>query len=71
MILENIKNPNDIKKLSYSELNILSNETRDMIINIISKNGGHLASSLGVVDLTIALLKSFDFSNTNYDSCEN
>ena len=62
MILENIKNPNDIKKLSYSELNILSNETRDMIINIISKNGGHLASSLGVVDLTIALLKSFDFS---------
>lgn len=62
MILDKIKNPNDIKNLSYSELNILSNETRDMIIDVISNNGGHLASSLGVVDLTIALLKSFDFS---------
>ena len=61
MVLENIKNPNDIKVLYYYELNILSNETRDMIIDTISKNGGHLASSLGVVDLTISLLKSFDF----------
>ena len=62
MILDKIKNPNDIKNLSYYELNILSNETRDMIIDVISNNGGHLASSLGVVDLTVALLKSFDFS---------
>ena len=61
MILDKIQNPNDIKKLSYAELNELSDETREMIIDVISKNGGHLASSLGVVDLTIALLKSFDF----------
>ena len=62
MILDSIKNPIDIKKMSYSDLNILANETRDMIINVISENGGHLASSLGVVELTIALIKSFDFS---------
>lgn len=62
MILDNIKNPIDIKKMSYSDLSILANETRNMIINVISENGGHLASSLGVVELTIALIKSFDFS---------
>ena len=59
-ILKKINKPNDIKKLSFDELNVLSNDVREYIIDVISKNGGHLASSLGVVDLTIALLLSFD-----------
>lgn len=60
MLIEKIKNIDDIKTMSYKDLDILSNETRDMIIDVISKNGGHLASSLGVVELTIALIKSLD-----------
>lgn len=60
-ILNSIKSVNDIKKLSYDELNILANEVREFIIDATSKNGGHLASSLGVVELTIALIKSYNF----------
>ena len=60
MILETINNPSDLKKLNIDELNILSKEVRELIINTTSKNGGHLASSLGVVELTIALLLSLD-----------
>ena len=63
MLIEKIKNIDDIKTMSYKDLDILSNETRDMIIDVISKNGGHLASSLGVVELTIALIKSLDLPN--------
>lgn len=62
-ILNKINNVNDIKKLSYDELNILASEVRDFIIEATSKNGGHLASSLGVVELTIALIKAYDFPN--------
>lgn len=60
-ILKKIKNVDDIKSLSFDELSILSEEVRDMIIDGISKNGGHLASSLGVVELTIALLRTYNF----------
>lgn len=60
MILDKIKNPNDIKLLSDSELVTLSSEVRELIIDSISKNGGHLASSLGVVELTIAILLSLN-----------
>ncbi len=60
-ILENITSIDDIKKLSYEELNDLAKDVRDVIIDSTSKNGGHLASSLGVVELTIALIVSFDF----------
>lgn len=59
-VLQRINNPNDIKSLDLSELNELAKEIRDMIISTISNVGGHLASSLGVVELTIALLQAFD-----------
>ena len=51
----------DLKQMSNSQLVELSSEIRKEIINVISKNGGHLASNLGVVELTIALHKVFDF----------
>ena len=60
-VLDKIKNVSDLKALSYDELKILSSEIRETIIDSISKNGGHLASSLGVVELTIALLRIYDF----------
>jgi 1-deoxy-D-xylulose-5-phosphate synthase len=60
MILDNISNPDDLKKLSREELVTLAAELRQEIIAVVSKNGGHLAPSLGVVDLTIALHYAFD-----------
>lgn len=59
-ILGTINKPEDIKKLSDEELSILAEETREFIINNVDRTGGHLAPSLGVVELTIALLKVFD-----------
>jgi 1-deoxy-D-xylulose-5-phosphate synthase len=55
MILEKIDSPVDLKKLSIEELKVLAGEIREKIIKIVSKNGGHLAPSLGTVELTIAL----------------
>lgn len=52
--------PWDIKNLSYEELEKLSFEVRKLMIETVSKNGGHLASSLGATELTLALLKVFD-----------
>lgn len=59
MVLEKINNPNDIKKLTNAELPVLADEIRDFLIRKISENGGHLASNLGVVELTMALHLSF------------
>ena len=59
-ILQHIDNPSDIKKLNNEGLNILAKEIREFLIKSVSKTGGHLASSLGVVELTIALHKVFD-----------
>ena len=59
-ILEHLRDPNDIKSLKFDELKQLAGEVRELIIDVVSKNGGHLASSLGVVELTIALLRCFD-----------
>jgi 1-deoxy-D-xylulose-5-phosphate synthase len=59
-ILDNINNPQDLKKVEKECLPILAKEIREKIVATISKNGGHLASSLGVVDLTIALHYVFD-----------
>ena len=53
--LEGIKTPDDLKKLNISELNSLCAEIRDLLINTVSKNGGHLASNLGAVELTVAI----------------
>ena len=60
MILEKIKNSKDLKRLNIQEKNTLAKEIREYIIEITSKNGGHLASNLGVVELTIALESIFD-----------
>ena len=59
-ILEHIDNPSDLKKLNSDELNLLSAEIREFLVENVSKTGGHLASSLGVVELTIALHKTFN-----------
>ena len=60
MILEQIKGPEELKQLSSRELAILAEEIRTFLIEKISRTGGHLASNLGVVELTIALFKTFD-----------
>ncbi|MDO4547425.1 MAG: 1-deoxy-D-xylulose-5-phosphate synthase [Clostridia bacterium] len=59
-MLEKITSPKDIKNLSYGELDGLAGEIREKIIATVSKNGGHLSSSLGAVELSIALHKVFD-----------
>ena len=64
-MLERINKTNDIKKLTLQEKEILASEIRDYIIDVTSKNGGHLASNLGVVELTIALESVFDVSKDN------
>lgn len=60
--LEKIQNPNFLKDLSYKELGVLSDDISKYIIDVTSKNGGHLSSNLGVVDSTIALCRVFDFT---------
>jgi 1-deoxy-D-xylulose-5-phosphate synthase len=59
-ILDSINSPADLKKLNYQELKVLSKELRDYVIKVVSENGGHLASNLGVVELTLALHRVFD-----------
>lgn len=58
-LLSTIKSPEDIKSLSMSQLNSLAEEIRRTIIEVVGKNGGHLASNLGIVELTIALHRVF------------
>ena len=58
-ILEKIDNPEDLKKLNISQKEQLAKEIREKIIDVVSKTGGHLASNLGVVELTIALHSVF------------
>lgn len=60
-MLEKINYPKDLKKLSIEEKETLAIEIRKYILEIVSKNGGHLASNLGVVELTIALHSVFNF----------
>ena len=60
MILEQIKSPQDVKNLSQEELITLAAEIRAFLIEKISHTGGHLASNLGVVELTIAMHRAFD-----------
>ncbi len=55
MVLEKIEEPNDIKKLEESELPVLAEEIREFLIQQVAEHGGHLASNLGVVELTMAL----------------
>lgn len=59
-ILASIKDPSDIHQLELADLDALAQDIRDLIIETVSCKGGHLAPSLGVVELTLALLKIFD-----------
>jgi len=61
-LLEKIDSPDDLKKLPAEQLKALADEMRQFILDSVSKTGGHLASSLGVVELTLALHYVFDFS---------
>lgn len=58
-LLSKIKAPNDVKKLAANELPELCDEIREEIISTVADNGGHLASNLGVVELTVALHRVF------------
>ena len=60
-LLEKIKTSSDIKKLSVDELPALADEIRSRIIEVVKKNGGHLSSNLGAVDVIVALYYVFDF----------
>lgn len=58
-MLENIHSPRDLDQLSYQQLDQLAGEIRDELISTVSSNGGHLASNLGIVELTLALHRVF------------
>lgn len=61
MKIEEIKNPLFLKKMNKKELEKVSSEIREFIIDKVSKTGGHLSSNLGIVDLTVAVHKVFDY----------
>ena len=63
ILLSQIKSPNELKKLNKNQLPQLAEELREQIISTVAINGGHLGSSLGVVELTIALHRVFDSPN--------
>jgi len=62
-LLNNLNLPKDLEKLDISELKKLASEIREVIIDIVPKTGGHMGTNLGVVELTIAAHKVFDFTN--------
>ena len=62
MVLDQIQNVNDIKNLTEEEIDTLREEIRTFLIESIAKTGGHLASNLGVIELTMALHLSFDLT---------
>ncbi|HEX9147091.1 MAG TPA: 1-deoxy-D-xylulose-5-phosphate synthase N-terminal domain-containing protein, partial [Candidatus Binatia bacterium] len=59
-ILDTVEYPNDIRRLSLNDLPELAREIREEVISVVSEVGGHLASTLGAVDLTLALHYVFD-----------
>ncbi|GAI17851.1 unnamed protein product, partial [marine sediment metagenome] len=59
-LLDTVNSPADLKRLPMQDLPILAEEIRQLIISTVSRNGGHMASNLGVVELTIALHRLFD-----------
>jgi 1-deoxy-D-xylulose-5-phosphate synthase len=60
-LLDSINGPQDLRGLTVPQLKKLADEVRELIVEVVAQNGGHLASNLGVVELTIALHYSFDF----------
>ena len=65
VVLEEIGCSADIKKLNKTQLEVLAAELRQEILRIVSQNGGHLASNLGIVELTIALHYYLDLDSGN------
>jgi 1-deoxy-D-xylulose-5-phosphate synthase len=59
MVLERINSPEDVKKLTKTELETLAVEIRQKIVDVVSQKGGHLAPGLGVLELTLALHRVF------------
>jgi 1-deoxy-D-xylulose-5-phosphate synthase len=59
-LLESIRHPDDLKRLDAAELPQLAGEIRDLLVSVVSKNGGHLGPNLGAVELTIAMHRVFD-----------
>lgn len=59
-VLDKVNSPEDVKKLSSDELKILASDIRAFLISSVSKTGGHLASNLGAVELTVAIHRVFD-----------
>ena len=59
-IIDSINSPKDVKKLNNAELKRLSGEIRTLLTESVAKNGGHLASNLGIVEITLALFKVFN-----------
>jgi len=59
-MLDKISQPSDLRMLSLQQLDLLAQEIRDYLLEIVSRNGGHLAPNLGVVELTLALHYVFD-----------
>jgi 1-deoxy-D-xylulose-5-phosphate synthase len=60
LLLPKINSPQDLKKLKFHELSLLAREIREHIVSVVSSNGGHLASNLGAVELSIALHRVFN-----------
>lgn len=60
MILDQIKDPSELKQMSLQKLGVLAREIRKRIVDVVSVTGGHIAPSLGTVELTLALLSVFD-----------
>lgn len=61
-LIDSINNSQDLKKLNITDLNLLCDELREEILSVISKNGGHLSSNLGIIETTVALHSVFDFA---------
>ena len=61
-LLKSISQPTEIQNLNLQELTQLAEDCRQRIIEVTSQRGGHLASSLGTVEITVALLKNFNFN---------
>ncbi len=61
MILDRIQNPDDVKKLNEEDLPVLAGEIRSFMVDHVAETGGHLAPSLGVVELVLAMCRVFDF----------
>ena len=59
-LLDSINGPDDVRRLSYGELDELAEEIRDFIVQSVARQGGHLGSNLGAVELTLALHRVFD-----------